>query len=303
MDREKHSENNAKNQQVMSTSKRDNSLDAIAGILILYMVAVHSLMRFELYGGDVKYCMYLLTFYMPWFFYKAGMLWHVKNFNQVVGGGNKRLLKPFVTYSIIGYLVYVISLVVVGDYNWIHYTLTPVKSLLLSGSVSGNEPLWFLLSLFIVRIIGNETIGRFKNCGKIAIAFLCVILGWGFNAFGIFKPDWMLNITTGYAFFLLGHLLRKVQYARYVFPLSAILYVTAWFTCFASVEMRHNLLECGIYPVWPIVCIVGMVLINNLFKRIPLSDRNPLVGIGRNSLTILVWHYPILQLFYIITQI
>lgn len=96
---------------------------------------------------------YPLMFFMAWFFFKAGMFHRdtvlQKVFNKAVG----RLLVPYIVFSII-------AIVIIG-LN--HFALEKVSGfvgvikdvpiyLKREGAVICNAPLWFLLSLFFVRL-------------------------------------------------------------------------------------------------------------------------------------------------------
>lgn len=56
-----------------------------------------------------------------------------------------------------------------GDTNWVHYVLTPIKQILLSGSLAGNLPLWFLPSLLAVQLIYAELHKKLQDAWIIII--------------------------------------------------------------------------------------------------------------------------------------
>ena len=282
--------------------KRDFAVDAIAGLLIVYMILVHLLQQVGIYSGKVLYYMQFLNFYIPWFFYKSGMFYHGTDSKKLIGGG-KNLLRLFAQFSVVGYVVYIFVIWINNDYNWIHYILTPIKSLLLSGSVPGNEPLWFLLSLFIVRIIGCRIVSQSSLNKIIGVVFLCFSLSWMYYIYHIMKPDYLLNITSGLGFFLIGYLMRNNQYKRSIFFICIVIYFTLCVFLFTSVEMRHNLLERGIFFLWPITCLTGIVSINNIFRLVPQSFLKPLAYAGKHSVQLLVWHYPLILLLFHINKI
>ena len=55
-----------------------------------------------------------------------------------------------------------------------HYVLTPVKELVLGGSIAGNDVLWFLTSLFMVQIIFNEL--KTRNVMSWLIVIVAIII-------------------------------------------------------------------------------------------------------------------------------
>lgn len=60
---------------------------------------------------------------------------------------------PFVVFSLVGHLLQCVKMFMEGDTNWVHYILSPIKLIILSGSVGGNLPLWFLTSLLAVQLM------------------------------------------------------------------------------------------------------------------------------------------------------
>lgn len=286
----------------METLKRDYSVDALAGILIIYMVLVHVFQLMGIYSGKLLYNMQFLNFYVPYFFYKSGMFFNKKSTAEVIRHGGGKFLIPFLKYSILGHGVYCICLLIGRDYNWIHYVLTPIKALLFSGSVPGNPPTWFLLSLLVARIMANYLLYHCSRFVLLLIICLCFCLGWAYYAFHVTKPDYLLNITTGLGFFLMGYMMKQWQYRKEVFFLCVIVYAIFSVFCFTSVEMRHNLLERGVYILWPITCLAGIVAISNCLRLLPIQSSNPLVFVGKHSMQLLVWHFPIIFLIYTLVK-
>lgn len=93
--------------------RRDTSLDAVGGLLIMYMMLTHLYGHYEVPKG-VFYLgvSQLLTFFMAWFFFKAGMFYKQERPKDVFIKKFNRLLVPFVIYSIIGYVVYVVRVLI-----------------------------------------------------------------------------------------------------------------------------------------------------------------------------------------------
>lgn len=283
---------------VTNKNIRDNGMDFISGILILYMVLVHLFQFIDIYKGNILYYMQFLNFYMPWFFYKGGKYFKRANTKSIHSIGLKRLIYPYVRYSLIGYLVYCLCLFIKGDYNLIHYLFTPIKSFLLTGSIPGNNPLWFLLTLYFIRILANK-IAEYNNITVYTCVIVCFLLGFIMNYFKIYKPDYMLNVTTGLGFFLIGYKTGNITIRKYIGLLFILCYIILWLVSFSSVEMRHNILERGEYLLWPICSIIGIFSINFIVSNLNFSKSNTFVQIGCNSMIFLVWHWPIIQLISI----
>ena len=70
---------------------------------------------YPMLGDEIFKHIPLLYFFMPWFFYKSGMLFAPKA-ARMMGGG--KLLYPFVIWSSIGWLAYI-------GWHWYVGDLTP----------------------------------------------------------------------------------------------------------------------------------------------------------------------------------
>ena len=74
--------------QITMVNKRDNGLDNISGLLIIYMMWVHlcALCDFQ------RVPWHVLEFFMFWFFFKSGMFYREREIKDVVSGGVKSSL-------------------------------------------------------------------------------------------------------------------------------------------------------------------------------------------------------------------
>lgn len=136
----------------IKAKKRDTSLDAIAGLLILHMITLHCVQNTIGQLGQYEIISSILMFFMPWFFFKNGMFINDKStFNWKKDAS--RLLKPFVVYSAIGLAVGAFYYCIAKDEVFWKYVLKFFYNLFKNGSIQGNLPLWFLLSLFLARMV------------------------------------------------------------------------------------------------------------------------------------------------------
>lgn len=62
---------------MVSVNRRDNSIDAVAGIMILYTILMHMGAKGE-FGDFVDNLHYLFFCFMAWFFFKAGLFCKVE---------------------------------------------------------------------------------------------------------------------------------------------------------------------------------------------------------------------------------
>ena len=206
-------------------------------------------------------------------------------------GGAKKLLVPFVVFSILGYILSAYYLWTSCDTNWVHYILTPMKELVLAGSIGGNDVLWFLTSLFMVQVLYNELIKRdvkpwFMVVVPLTIAITCHVLG-------ISKPEYLANVSLGMALYSLGYLLRELQYKRKTFFMTFAVYVLIMLFCPSHIDLRTNALNDGGYYVLALLfSMAGCVSINYVFKHLAAI---PIINyIGRKSMDFYVMHMLVL---------
>lgn len=184
---------------------RNESIDTAAGIMILYMIFTHVCQHYHLENSTVYItCEHLLYFFMPWFFFKAGMFFKIGENKEVINKGIRRLLKPFILYSLLGHISYCTFAYLKNDFH--SSMLIPYRSLLLQGSIPGNLPLWFLLSLLGCRIIFNV----FKTYGfsSYIIALLSLIIACGLHFVGFEYPYYFSNIMSGLFFLCMGNIIK-----------------------------------------------------------------------------------------------
>lgn len=159
---------------------RDTSLDAVCGLFIIWMIIGHAFQwsgttddSFYVYGNDV------LFMFMPWFFYKSGMYYKQQaNTKAAIIKWSKKLLIPYIVYTIIGELALWTMLYQQGTLNWRNIVLDPIIGIAFEGSAGGNLALWFLLTLFLVKSI--VALADKYKIKKVYLWTVSVILG-GWN--------------------------------------------------------------------------------------------------------------------------
>lgn len=187
--------------KIESVSKRMRHLDIVAGILITYMVYVHVSQFFDFENvAFSKILQHLFGFFMPWFFFKGGMFFRDSPLRKIIYGGFKRLMVPYIIWTIIGVLVLSIIRYEHGiAFNFLTCIKGTLGCLALTGSVSGNLPLWFLLTLYLVRLIYKCS--KLCNISAIAIVFVCFLGGLACNYYDITCPKYFANTLTAAMFF------------------------------------------------------------------------------------------------------
>lgn len=274
--------------------ERNHSIDFACGFFTMYVILYH----IQWFSGvnDVWWMkfMHVFDFFMPWFFFKGGMFAIHKEEKSVVLNSVRRLLIPFFFYGIFGCCVNSFFLCVDGDFTWKHHLLRPFKVLLMEGAFPCNGPLWFLLSLFVVRLIANKMMGR--ALPVVIWALLIWSLGIILYFCDLKVPAYFYNIPTGLFFYMAGIWLKDLQYKPKVFNISICFFVLCIYLCHTHVDMRINMLIEGKYILYAFESVSGIIVVNNIAKEIPCDRTKSIIYVGRNSMDFYVLHFPIMLL-------
>lgn len=274
-------------------TKRLNYIDALAGLMIFWMVLGHCY-NFSDFGLPF---FKFLGFYMPWFYYKSGMFFHPKNQIDLIKKDINKYLHPFITYSMIGWFVWSICRMIDGTRTFFTCVQKIFIIFITRGFIEGNDALWFLLSLFIVREFANIII---KNNLPLSIMIVvCFLLSYGLYKWGWYNYTWWFgNVFSGLFFFLLGYWLKNKEEAMAIILLSAFImlaFIIAHFTRlidFPYLYMHANKMSSGSYVLFFPMATAGIVVINYLFRICYTRySLNIFEFIGRNSMIIYVTHW------------
>lgn len=269
--------------------KRFLYLDNITAILIIYVIFF-----FHLPGhtgvGDEPYFIYIrniFDFFMAWFFFKGGMNFHHRPLSKELNSVYPRLLRPYIIINVICIILWIAA-----NYRTIDVIdfFVLLKESIARECVSVCYPLWFLFSLAIVRL-SYQFFTTF-NYSKIIFALISLLLatflGWLTYSSGYhYIPYWIGNIFLGIFFFILGDLMRNVQFNKLVLLISCLIYIIHLYSPH-YLDFNNN--RSDFYLLSVLYDIAGIVVINNLFKlffnkRIPI-----LTHIGRNSMVYYITH-------------
>ena len=279
----------------MNKSEREETLrlkgiDAVAGIMIINMITYHChSLPFHIF----------LSFFMPWFFFKSGMFYKRQSVKDCIQKSASKLLYPFATFTILGYLVYIIIFLSEGKHDLTDYFVIPLKELFFDGSLYGNKPLWFLFSFFVVKVIFSIVENNMKY--TIFIIIPAIIFVYMLYLYDNPLPRYFGNISSGLVFYTLGYNLRKIQFLPSVSVIAIVVYLLFAIFGITFVDMFPNTLRQGVYLHWFVFSVAGCITFNFIFEKIPYRF-NILLWIGKNSMILYVTHYMVIHLYYIITE-
>ncbi len=291
--------------KIFSMSKgRENHIDSTAGFLICYMILTHIFQFANM--DDTPVYLWLrrfLFFFMPWFFFKAGMFYKPAPVSQVIKKSTGRLLLPFIIFSFIGHIIWCTDIATARKFSIREFFFTPISDVVThTGAPQGNTPLWFLFSLFFVRIL-------FCILQKKTPVWLISILAFGTAYILSFihtdRFVYVMNISSGLAFCSAGYGFRHISQNRadqLIAPAIAI-YTLIVILLPSYVDMRSNHLITGNYWIYCLSSVCGIFAINKLAQVKFLSktsNKLKLSVIGRGSMIWFCLHWPLLLVVKII---
>ena len=266
-------------------------LDLAGGILILWIIIFHAINGCKIFGVvDARVALPFLTFSMPWFFYKSGQLFKADgNLRKDVD----KLLLPFLKWSAIGYLLYIVVLAVGGNLSVQSAIKDVLDTFYIYGYIPVNVPAWFVLSLFFVRVISRYLIRWHIS------PLLCIVVGvafgyWFHLAANPRLPFYLANIVMGIVFFMVGYRFARYESNIYLFAVCTVGYVAFLMFGPSIVGHHRNVLLAGHYLLWPLFGYCGIVTFNNLCRWVDGCLKGikyrPITFIGRHTMTLLLAH-------------
>lgn len=297
--------------------ERNHTFDLLCGLCILRMITLHVAglcgMRADYWCGKM---MAWTFFFMSFFFFKAGY------FNKTVAGNTgqyvkdraRRLLVPYLSWGIIGSIVYGGFLLIDQERFAPHIRRLQWSHVWETSQWYGNPPLWFLLSFFAAYVV-MHLMGKVRGLQWAVLLF--PLVGWGLWKLG--NPLWLSlnNVFMGVFFFWLGKLWRRVVFAatasqptakeeqarrwrRWVLLLASLLMVAVfiWLNRHAHGEYEMSFNRFLKRPVSALVvnvlCLCG---ISGLLFCLP-QRRIPLVNyVGEHSMVFFVVHYIVMHVY------
>ena len=272
-------------------------MDIAAGIMTIWVMVYHAI--YPMYGTDELKVVPYLYYFMPWFFYKAGMMFRPKKTRDELRSGWKKLIVTFVIWSFIGWFAHIGWHLFAGDLTPRVAFYSPLRSLVFKASVPINGAVWFLPILFLVRIIGNWLLNKNIRAEWIAagsaVAVLVIkLLHWRF------MPVYISGTAWGLFFFAFGFLLKGKETNKWIASFATILFLGSLFTEIPSVYCKSG--TSVILILWYPACVAGCITFNNICRGLELIARGKKYVfcitkyVGTNALNFYVPHKIIFHL-------
>ncbi|MCH5241719.1 MAG: acyltransferase [Muribaculaceae bacterium] len=280
-------------------SKRIEFIDLAKGICILMVLGFHSLPELS------EKFTFLSALRMPLYFCLSGLFF--KDYGSI---GNllikktDRILIPFFTWYLIGYLIYYSILLLTG-----HYPSKPHHILdLFYNQDFINIPLWFLLSLFWCNLLFAiiSTVTK-RELFRGLLVVTAALIGSTMPKMGISNYLYIGSSLTCLPFFYMGYLLKKLEIIhtfingnkRFIIPVSALLVIAGILLFSESLPMlnyRTNVIAEGnllsIY-LFSLALIILLLCFCKFINRIIFIS-----WVGRYSIILLVTHGLILNVLF-----
>lgn len=96
-------------------NQRQIYLDNVCGLLIVHMIFIcHQPLFCNYSNSAIEFSLKLLSFFMAWFFFKAGMVFRERPIKDIVRSSIKRLLVPYMVFSVFGLTIMALQKYVQG---------------------------------------------------------------------------------------------------------------------------------------------------------------------------------------------
>ncbi len=286
--------------------KRFAFLDNGSGILIAFIVLFYHL---PVYCGVndsafINSLRNVLDFFMAWFFFKSGMLHKNRPLNEELQKCWRRLLLPYLVFNVCCIVAHIVLFR--GDVS----VAEIIKVAIYNECEDLCYPLWFCLSLAIVRMV-YQTISSKGKHFKLIVAFLALLFAFLMYFYSyklgdesaiksillVTIPYWFGNVFLGLFFYSLGDLLKDRQFNRYLFIVALFIYVVHLFIP-AFLNIWYNLSDSYFLSV--LYYVAGIIVFNNVMDRW-LNKRVPLLThIGENSMVYYITHGTFFELLFYI---
>ena len=277
--------------------KRHENIDLTSGLLMIQIIVMHILQFAEKYQNDIfSVIMHVSFFFMPWFYFKSGYFF--KSVEKIdinyILVKSKKLLIPFVSFTIIGFIItFPFEIYEVQRPVWRILLSLPYSILRWGDGGAGNLPIWFLLSLFFALF-------SFAFLDKVNLKWLILlfpVIGFLIIYNKIALPLGLNNLFLAVFFMYIGNIFRKMEYTKYyncIIIAAIVIYLITQYYCFSSLDFRSHDLLTGNYFIFVISSIAGIVVIYYFAKMVNFIK--PINYIGKNSLIYFIAHWPIIIL-------
>lgn len=267
--------------------KRDLSLDAIAGFFIILMLFQH----FNINTRAPFTIGHVFMFNTSWFFFKSGMFHRPNKIDmKTIEKWGRRLIVPFVTCSLFGGIMALICEWIKTGHLNISIILGLVGQICLYGAPWWNIPVWFLLTLFAVKIVTAQYDGKNTWIYILVPLMICLIHHYTVHTD---RFNYIGNMALATLFYVLGYKIKNIDFStrKSLFILGTV-FMIIFFIWPSALDIWANKALYGNYLLSILSAVIGIVLVNWIFRRCKFLQIKPLLFMGQNAMLFLVFHVP-----------
>lgn len=268
--------------------KRYEHIDISKGIGILLVVFFHlpgvnRLIYFNNWGG------WITTFYMPLFFTLSGLFFKAdKPLKRI-----KRLMVPYISFYIIGYAFEAAKTITKHGQLDLMDFFDP-----LLGATHGyaNIPVWFLLSLAEISLIGYVLLRYLPNLFAFVVSMVLGIVGYYCGKYNVLQPYYVNVSLMCIPFFLGGSFFKDFLLKKQKYPFVGIgLLLISWFLYLPntpSCNVSQCYISCSMFQFALVssLATIGIVLLSGDIAKYTKFTSNAFCHYGANSLIVLCTH-------------
>ena len=275
------------------TEKREPYIDCLRGTAIILVVLGH------LNPGMVLET-WIYSFHMFLFFFLSGYLFKRKQgFRRQAAAAAKSCLIPYFFWS----LCAVLFSLEIGEYD---YRMALCKLFYIGGSVSWNSPVWFLVVLFWLKLLGQAA----GEHPAVQTALLAAGFLFGYTDFLGGLPFGLPILPTAAVFFFLGRLLEKKPRLQAVWSNVPVwikmigILALVGIGCWAGLRNGRISVYGVFYGYYPFALVSGVSGVLGLWLFAGLAyERGLRVRLleywGRYTMNVMCTHYFILRVLSI----
>ena len=281
-------------------TSRNGAIDAVKGVCLLHMLFVH----LSIIYGAIDFCgngaglyFHIMEWFMiPFYLFNGYFFSQKNNFKSFITSKAKRLLTPLLFWSLISLpFFYFWQYNTHGFIEW----KEPFLMFIQICSLSSNDALWFLYSLFAVNVIFYVVYIYTKN-EKIVLSFIILCLLYAYvDRYCLPCYFSSSNITIGLVFFYIGHKFRMVEnklMKKKILLLSITIFIAITYFDPQWMQIVTLYQSEGYFSLNILYALTGTYIL--YFVMTKLKYINMFSYFGHNSMTYYVWHMIPLRLIW-----
>ena len=246
----------------------------------------------------------IFCFYIAFFFFKAGICFQPKSIQSIVKSGFRRLIIPYIFFSIIGVLCVILCKTLTIEWMDIItsckiHVKDAVFDTLKYGAPQANLPLWFLLTLFMCRILMNIMVLNFGNKMLFVSLIIIIVIMQVVDCIDSFDdiPLYFKNIPLGLSLMFIGYLAGKNIKQKYILA-CLVIYILLLIIYPSHLSVFGGMPYSGIWITGFIALVTGCASIKGIASsRLVTCNRTlskVMEYLGKHSMSYYCIHWVIL---------